>query len=695
MRIKSNLLVIVLAVLLCHAGYTQTKDKPLASIKLKELRGLAKNALRLGDTYTALYYYVEWANRKPKDQNLMFQVAELYRYTRNYEQAEIWYKKLTKTSPRDYPLAVFYLARVQMAQAKYEDAKQNFLVFKKLVRYVNDIYYRDQYRKGLASCDFAMQMKDSANTAVLYHLNNTINKPHVEFSPVVVDEKTLIYGSLDIDSLEYYDIDLIDGMDIPLRQFYIAEKIDDEWKSQGVLPGPFNQDNAHIGNAALSPDGQTMYFTVCHKSWKNEVVCQMYYSKKQSDFWDEPVKMDESINMPGYTTTQPTVGIDPRTNSPVIYFVSNRPGGRGGRDIWYTEFNARKNVFKKPRNAGSKINSRGDEATPYYDLSTRTLYYSSNGKVGYGGYDVFSTFGEKRKWEPTTILGKGINTSYDDLDFTLNTDKSGGFMVSNRPGGTALLSETCCDDIYEFTFSKFIKIDLITHVTSNNKSLTNYDVSLYLTNPNTGEKLLISSDNITKETFQSNLDQGYTYTMEVSKKGYYSKSIEINTADIDVSTTINKTIDLEEIPKEPFVLKGVLYDFNSAKLTPGAKTTIDTTLLVLMTEKPYIIIQISSHTDHIGDDDFNMDLSNRRAKSVVKYLTSKGIDPARLRYKGYGETVPVAPNQNEDGSDNPEGRALNRRTEFTILSEEKPDNTLPDYDPDSDKKSKRKKKVEF
>jgi len=698
MRTKSNLLVIIFTALLFNSGLAQINDKPLESIKLKELRGLAKNALRLGDTYTALYYYCEWANRKPKDNGLIFQVAELYRYSRNYEQAEIWYKKLINLGPKTYPLALFYVARMQMAQGKYEQAKQNFLIFKKRVRYVDDIYFRDQYRKGIASCDFAIQMKDSVNAAVLFHLDKSINKPHVEFSPIMLDENTLIYGSLDIDSLEYYDIDLIDSMDIPLRQFYIAEKIDDEWKSQGPLAGPFNQDDAHIGNAALSADGKIMYFTICQKNWKNEVVCQLYYTNKQSNSWSEPVKMNEGINMAGYTTTQPAIGIDSRTNSTVIYFVSNRPGGKGGRDIWYSEFNARKNVFRTPRNAGSRINSKGDEATPYYDLNTRTLYFSSNGKVGFGGYDVFTSFGEKRRWEDAKNMGKGINTSYDDLDLILNIDKSGGFMVSNRPGGTALLSETCCDDIYEFTFSKFIKIDLITNVESQGEPLKDFKVSLYLINPTTGEKFLISYDNITEDMFKSNLDQGYTYSLEVTKKGYYSKSVDINTSDIDISTTISKTVDLEKIPSEPIVLKGVLYDFNSAKLTEGAKTTIDTTLLELMLDKPYIIIQISSHTDNIGNDDFNMDLSIRRAKSVVKYLTAKGIDPARLRYKGYGETKPVALNQNKDGSDNPEGRSLNRRTEFTILSEERPANFIPEFNEDDDgsnKNSKRNKKTSF
>lgn len=675
----------------------QEGDKPLEAIKMNELKGLAKNALRLGDAYTALYYYEEWAKRKPKDNKLNFQVAELFKITRNYKKAEIWYAKLDSVNPKAYPLAVFELARMQMAQGKYEAAKENFLAFKKLARYVDDIYYRDQYKKGIASCDFALSQKDSTDAAVTTHLDRSINKPHVEFSPIIIDENNIIYGSLNIAGVEYYNINEHDSMKIPLRKFYTAKKINNEWVSQGELKGPFNQVDAHVGNATLSADGKRMYFTICKKNWQNNVICELYSAENNGKKWGEPIKMNEEINLPNYTTTQPAIGIDSRTNSELIYFISDRPGGKGGLDIWYTEFNTRKGLFKTPKNAGSRVNTKGDETTPFYDITSHSLYFSSNGGIGFGGYDIFKTFGEKRKWEPSENLGKGINTSYDDLDFVLKKDLSGGFLVSNRTGGTALLSETCCDDIYEFTFSEYIKIDLIAHVKSlDNKPLPEFELNVYLTNPNTEEKILIKKEEFDQSSFELHLNQGYTYTLEVTKPGYYTKNTEITTLNYNESISIRKEIILEKIPKEPIVLKGILYEYNSADLTKAAKIAIDTTLYKLLLEKENIIIQISSHTDNIGKDDYNMNLSIKRAKSVVNYLVDKGIDPMRLNYKGYGETKPIAPNQNEDGTDNPEGRSLNRRTDFTVLDELKKNPPLEEIDEEEkSKKYKRNKRINF
>ena len=692
---KINRLAFFTIIILFWSNYlpAQNSDKPLKDIKLKELKGLAKNALRLGDGYTALYYYVEWSNRKPKNNDLIYQVAELYNYTRNYKAAEEWFKRLAISDPQKYPLSVFYLARSQMAQSNYTIAKANFLVFKKLVRYVDDPYFRDQYKKGILSCDYAIQMKDSIDAAVTIHLDQSINKPHVEFSPVVLDQNTLLYGSLSVEGLDYYDIDAEDSIEMPLRKFYTAKKIGDDWIGQGEFQGPFNQEDLHIGNATLSHDGSKMYFTICQKNWKNAVVCHLYYSEKKSSTWSEPVAMNEAINTSNFTTTQPAIGFDSRNNAEIVYFVSDRPGGRGGLDIWYTEFNPRRNSFKTPKNAGSKINGKGDEVTPYYDRNTRQLYFSSNGKVGYGGQDVYKTTGEKRRWEVAEVLGKGINSPYDDLDFTLNHDKSGGFLVSNRKGGTALLSETCCDDIYAFTFSKFIKINLTGKTIDSTEFIQDFQLSFYLTDTAKGQKILLKKMDVKNYDFNFDLDQGYNYTIEISKKGYYKNSIDISTVGIEKTTTLSEIIPLEPIPSEPFILKGILYEFDSDKLTENAKLVIDTTLIRLMTKRKNIVIQISSHTDSKGKEDYNLNLSKRRARSVIEYLMVNGISPDRLRSEGYGENVPIAPNQNEDGTDNSYGRSLNRRTEFTILSEL--EYNAPKIENEDGSKKSRKKRISF
>lgn len=637
--------------------------------KKREIKSTAKNALRLGDTYTALFYYLEWAKLEPENLKITNKVGELYWRTRDYVEAEKWCQKVADENAEKYPLSLFYLGRSQMSQEKYVEAKKNLTKFKKLARDLRDPGYRRMASTDLESCDFAIAMKDSAAKVVVDHLDVSINKAHVEFSPIPLTQDKFIYGSLRDDAVNYYDVALHDSMKIPLRKFYYAERNGDNWESKGELQGPFNKDNAHVGNGALSQDGQRLYFTICRKNWQSKVICHLYYSKKEGDGWGEPISLGDEVNLPNYTSTQPAVGRESRKNAEVIYFVTDRPKSKGGWDIWYTEYYARRDKFKKPRSCGAKINSAGTESTPYYDLSTHTLYYSTDGKPGYGGLDVYKAEGEKSKWENDKHenAGKGINSPADDIDFVWNKDHKSGFFVSNRKGGVALLNETCCDDIYEFKLIEYININLLGDVLDSSKCLENSDLYIYIKNKESGEKYLTEKMPLSGCKFDIPLQQGYEYMLEARKDGYFNSTAEVSTIGIKESTTLNTQLNLKKIPDKPIVLPGILYEFDSAELTPGAKTEIDTALMPILVDNPDIIIQISSHTDSRGTDSYNMKLSARRAESVVKYLIANGIDKKRLESKGFGETVPVAPNENSDGSDNPEGRALNRRTEFQII----------------------------
>lgn len=635
--------------------------------KKREIKGTARTALRLGDTYTALFYYQEWAKLEPSNLKITNQVAELYWKTRNYIEAEKWCQKVVDENAEKYPLSLFYLGRAQMAQEKYEEAKKNFAKFKKMARDLKDPGYRKLVSNDLESCDYAISMKDSTPVTVVEHLGNSINQAHVEFSPVPVDQNTFIYGSLRDDAVNYYDVALHDSMQIPLRKFYYAEKEGEEWVSKGEFQGPFNKDNAHVGNGALSQDGKRFYFTICQKNWQNKVICHLYYSKKEDDGWGEPISLGDEVNLPNYTSTQPAVGRESRKNAEVIYFVTDRPRSKGGWDIWYTEYYARRDKFKKPRSCGAKINSAGTESTPYYDLSTHTLYYSTDGKPGFGGLDVHKAEGEKSRWDNHENMGKNVNSSADDIDFTWNKDHKSGFFVSNRKGGVALLNETCCDDIYEFKLVEYININLMGDVLDSAKCLEGAELYVYIKNKETGDKYLTEQLELEGCKFDIPLQQGYEYYLEARKDGYFNSNAQVTTVGIKESTTLETELNLKKIPDKPIVLPGILYEFDSAELTPGAKTEIDTALMPIMIDNPDIIIQISSHTDSRGSDSYNMKLSARRAESVVKYLISSGINKKRLKSEGFGETVPVAPNENPDGSDNPEGRALNRRTEFQII----------------------------
>jgi OmpA-OmpF porin, OOP family len=200
------------------------------------------------------------------------------------------------------------------------------------------------------------------------------------------------------------------------------------------------------------------------------------------------------------------------------------------------------------------------------------------------------------------------------------------------------------------------------------KNLTDATVELYSKDKNTGERFLIktmkSSD---LALYDTKVEANADYQLLVKKDGYLSNSYDFSTRGITTSTTLETDIPLTMIPKEPIRIPNVQYEFDKSNILEGSKIALDTTVLRLMLDNPQIIVEIMSHTDSKGNDQYNMKLSQKRAESVVQYLTSKGVKAERLKAKGYGESKPVAPNDNPDGSDNPEGRALNRRTDFKII----------------------------
>ena len=676
-------MLVVLALLFGFSGaHAQNDLITTEKLSMRKIRGLATNSLRMGDTYSALIYYKEWSKRKPENDAVMFQLAELYRQSRDYEHAsECYWKVLKLVGGSKYPLALFHAGDMYMQTGKYRDAVNNLSKFKRLASDMKDPWLKKITLLKLEGCEMAISMMDSVNTAEVEHLDESINKAHIEFSPIPIDSTTLIYGSLVSEQVEFYDIENMDSTNFPKRKFYLAKKENGKWSSKGEYSDPTGEQLHHIGNGALSPDGNRFYFTQCQENFQGKVICHLFFSTKENGKWGEPEKMNDQINIPGYTTTQPTVGRESKRNQEVIYFVSDRPEGKGGLDIWFTEFHARTKRFREPKNAGAAINTPGTEFTPYYDVSTHSLYFSTDGRAGLGGLDVYRVEGEKTKWKKDSIIhmGKAINSPADDFDFVLNKDRNSGFLVSNREGGVALMNATCCDDIYAFKFVKYVNIHL-NGLVIDSTCLDEVDILLYMKDPATGEKYLAEELRVNPCTFNFTLEPDRDYTIEAKKKGYFNDMVDVTTRKLTPADTLNVELKLGKIPKKPIVLEGILYEFDKADLTASAKVSLDTGLYPIMVENPQIIIELSSHTDARGSDEYNLKLSQQRAKSVVDYMISKGIDPKRLVDKGYGESRPIAANENPDGSDNPEGRALNRRTEFEIIGELSEDQYLPEQD---------------
>lgn len=685
--IKSLILCIGLAflVLIPVSGQGSLGD----NMSLRQLKHYAKNSERAGDIYTAIFLYEKYVERKSSDIKVIYSLAELYRQARNYVAAEESYAKVVARAEKKYPKARFYHAQMLKALGKYEEASEEFKTFRKLYRTEKDAReFRRLARSEITGCDSAKYFLEAPLNITIDDLNSTINGPHIELSPIPVNDNSFIYASLRIDSLIYFTPETIDSLK-PVRQFYQATKEGMDWIGGTPLDQPFNLKGVETGNGVFSRDGKRFYFTRCEKNWQGEVICSIYRISKQGREWGPAVKLPEVINDPNYTSTQPALGRTVKSDREIIYYVSNSPEGKGGLDIWYTIWNEEKNLYSKPRNLGSRINTAGNEMTPYYNLAKRTLYFSSDGHPGLGGLDVFKSFGGRNRWEEPVNVGYPVNSSFDDLYYTLSRKEEDGFFVSNRPD--SLVSETCCDDIYYYRYNDFIRITVTGTIYpfesdrfGRKRDLSNFDfmnpdesinpldgakIALWVQNPETGEYVFMdryTTGEDGKFYFTLEPDKEYEFLMEGFQ--YFDSKNYLSTQFFNFSDTIEMPPTWVNVfSDKPIVLENIYYDFNSAELTQKDKNVLDTTLLILLREAPEFIVEIGAHTDSIGDHEYNLKLSQERASNVVDYLITKGIPRDRLVAKGYGASQPVAPNFLPDGSDNEEGREKNRRTEFRII----------------------------
>jgi outer membrane protein OmpA-like peptidoglycan-associated protein len=367
----------------------------------------------------------------------------------------------------------------------------------------------------------------------------------------------------------------------------------------------------------------------------------------------------------------PAVTTDPKKGNDIIYFVSNNKEGKGGMDIWYTVYDKKTKTYKEPKNLGNKVNTSQDEISPFFDNDTRSLYFSSDGWGGLGGFDVYKATGDGKKWLSNENIGQPVNSGADEIYYTISPNREEGFFISNRKGGNALKNRACCDDIYSYKHSQYIKISLDGYVYEKARPeipIEEAAVELYILDKKTKEKALIKTMYTDRSgNYKTPLEAGQEYFIIIKKKDWLGTSTDVSTMGITTSQVIKRVSYLDKEPKEPIHIPNIQYEFDKAVILEQSKVAIDTTVLALMIANPELIVEIQSHTDSKGGDVYNMKLSQKRAESVVNYLTSKGISPKRLVAKGYGESKPVAPNENPDGSDNPEGRAKNRRTDFKII----------------------------
>lgn len=665
---------------------SQNRDVPVGSLynlKNWQLKGMTRSSIRLNDIYQARDLLEVWHRREPDNLKIRLKLATYLFQSRDYERAAVFFDKLWELDPDKYPEAGYYSALIMKIYGEYEQSLQILQTLRRRSRRIGGpMLTRSRLDNEITGCYMGIAARDTLVKTEVNRFNETINSPYIEFGPVLLGESTFVYGSVIRDSSDY--IDLME----PYRStklFLEAREINGTWIGGYETKPPFvNYPGFDTGRGVFSIDRKRFYSVRCSLDNKGCTICHLYVSKLLENGWSQPSKLSKEINHPRFSSTHPAMGTCFDSALEVLYFVSDRNGGAGGKDIWFSVYNKLTTNYTKAENAGVFINTNQDEMTPYFDLPSHRIYFSSNGWPSLGGFDIFYANGDMTTWGLPVNVGRPINSSYDDLNLVQNYSAKFGLFASNRPGSMTGDYQSCCDDLYMFNETKSPRVmitgklvmeDIIresgifksavlqTDEPVEKEVLRNQMVSVLMVRDSTSSVLLQEIQTNTDGNFEIWVDQGQEYQITVNNPSFVNNKFFFSTKNANKDETINvSTIALTYVSNQPITIENIYYEFNQAELTREAKEALDTTLLVLLNRYPTIQVEIASHTDNVGDHNFNQRLSEKRANNVVKYLISKGISRQRLSAKGYGESLPITPNQNE----NPEGRNRNRRTEFKI-----------------------------
>lgn len=414
--------------------------------------------------YNAAMYYYHNALQRGTNLDVQWKYAESLRMFRAYDEAERAYLNIDQADPmrQKFPLTDLRLGEVQKSQGRYEKARHHLNRFVK-EQHAPDSRLITAAQRELDACVWAQAQKASGASAKVEvkHLGKEVNSPYSDFAPMAFGD-TLFFSSYRFDKKEK----AADSDDKITRVMMSVNGKRSREPGQSLgLPGG---DSMHVAHSAFSPDGKFMVFTYCQNKSADDIQCELWLVQKDiKGRWTKPVRMPEPLNQKGYTSTQPTISMDPATHYMTLWFASDRPGGQGKMDLWSMPLDtnffcacAAPLDYRKPMRIPklkapqpvSVLNTPENDATPFFFQPTQTLFFSSEGWSGFGGYDVFAASKDVLGFNAPRNLGQGINTSYNDVYFFLKPDGHNGYLSSNRPGAYYLdeASKTCCNDIFAF-----------------------------------------------------------------------------------------------------------------------------------------------------------------------------------------------------------------------------------------------------
>ncbi len=672
---------------------------------------IAENLFQGKKFFEAIRYYNKALDEKRsyrKNYELMYHLAESYRQSRLYEKAEKYYDEIVEQALNKFPLSLYWLAEMQMSLEKYDEARANFDKFLSRRTRV-DREYKEKARDNVKNCQKAAKIIQEPVTNQVIALGKNVNKSLSNYAAFVRNDTIWFIGTVPITKkvkkVNFENVKAKYDTFYVNRLFISRYKPDEDvWSKRTPVEMKLPDHFIHMVSPAFDPDGNTLYFSLCSNE-NGEEACHIYKSDFSRGIFSNPQKLDEPVNLEGNSSKHPFITY--LGSGKVMFFVSDRQPNADDYNIYYTIVKE-DGTFGKVVDLGDNINTPYDEYAPFYDNTNSFFYFSSQGHVNLGGFDIFRAKGSPYSgWEQVKNIGHPANTGADDyyyIHYMKNKNAYRAFISSNRVNMQTLYKSTCCDKIYQFDYSikkkkkrftlKYTiydqdKVPLDSSIIElyqkqNNENVmvkntseshifsaslcydTMYYALLYKEDYDTVEHQIIPPENDTfifKDIFLNKIQKPVDVTAE--KVDEEPKDDAIDQTDETDETEKQKPSSSPPAKKEDLEWPIIHYPFNVVKLTPKARYQLDKLTNQLKTSYTDINIVIASHTDNVDTREYNMKLSKRRTLTVMNYLMSKGIESSRLTGQWYGEEQPIAPNQFEDGRDNPQGRWINRRTIFS------------------------------
>jgi hypothetical protein len=544
------------------------------------------------DFFAASIYYNKAVLQDSSDMALNYKYAEASRLNYDYDIALHWYSKVYKNDAQGklFPECVFWLGMITKNKGKYKEAKKLFEKYTKKNGKKKDTYYYKKAHQEIVACDYALMATASVDKSVsVEHLDSAVNSKVSEYAPIQIDS-VLYFSSL----RNKKDKDKKNNVNF--NKIYTAtEKDNRSFAKAKELDSIFNHEGIHNANTAFNKDFTKVFVSRCEQKNAQEFICEIYSSNFINGKWQSLSKLPPEINLKGYTNTQPAIG--EIEGNEVLFFASNRIGGEGKMDIWYSKTN-KDGSFGKPINAGKKVNSIDDEITPFYCIPCNELFFSSNWHKGFGGFDIFKSMQKENSFSEPKNLGLPINSNYNDIYFSINSQKTAAYLSSNRLGSYFEEKESCCNDIYRFAIPKIEEppktIDSTAVKVTQLKVLV--PLTLYFHNDEPDKKTTAVT---TKINYKKSYED-YTALKEQYKKEYAkgAKASELERAWSDIDILFDDSVDAGMRDLEKF-----------AQL-----------LLSVVNKNEKVTITIKGYCSPLASTDYNINLAKRRITSLHNYF---------------------------------------------------------------------------